>query len=210
LTVALALSACATSTERKFVVVPHIRGLSQSAATSILRHVGLRRGDISGISSQSPAGTVIASNPSAGMSVTHGAVVSLTVSGGQFASPPTQVTQPVQTTCASGHVAYTESESGGSVCLKVGSTLTVTFVPDGGWSGYGNWSRSPPAISDNSVLRGGSYRSSGKAARAVFQAVGAGAANVMATFDVTCAPGNTTPCTVPPAAFQSLAVTVDP
>jgi len=137
--------------------------------------------------------------------------VSLTVSDGAFASgssasPTAPVSAP---TCSSGKVAYTQSAGSGSICVTVGSTLTVTFVSSGGWSGYGSWSRSPPTISDNSVLQGHSYGSSGKSATAVFDAVGTGTATVTAQFDVTCAPTDTTPCTVPPTAFQVLTVTVD-
>jgi hypothetical protein len=139
--------------------------------------------------------------------VASGATVSLTVSDGHSTSPTGPVTQGA---CASGNVAYTESAGRGSVCVKVGSTLTVTFVSSGGWSGFGQWSRSPPTISDNSELRGGTYRSSGKSATAVFSAVGAGTATVTALFDVRCAPGDATPCTVPPESFQSLTVTVEP
>jgi hypothetical protein len=105
-------------------------------------------------------------------------------------------------------VAYTESTDAGSVCVKAGSALRVTFVSSGGWSGYGQWSSSPPTISDNSVLAGRSYRSSAKNATASFGAVGTGTATVTAQFDVRCAPADTTPCTVPPEASQVLTVTV--
>jgi hypothetical protein len=44
----------------------------------------------------------------------------------------------------------------------------------------------------------------------VFRAAGTGMATVVASFQVTCAPGDTTPCTVPPQANQTLTVTVDP
>ncbi len=223
-------------------IVPNIVGLSQAAATAALAQAGLTVGAISGSSSQLPAGTVIASNPSAGGSVDRGSVVSLTVSSGpattsasrppssspggpsgssaggaaspSTASPPspsTAATTPSgQSNCPSGNVAYTESSETGSVCVKVGSTLTVTFVSTGGRSGYGQWNSSPPTISDNSVLQGGLYRSSGKTATATFSVVGAGTATVTAQFDVTCAPADTTPCTVPPEALQFLTVTVDP
>jgi hypothetical protein len=80
----------------------------------------------------------------------------------------------------------------------------------GWWSGYGAWSDSPPTISDNSILKGIAYGPSGRTATAVFNAVGTGAATVVAQFNVTCAPGDTTPCTVPPGAWETLTVTVSP
>ncbi len=94
--------------------------------------------------------------------------------------------------------------------MTSGSTLRVTFVSSGGWSGDGAWSRSPPTISDNAVLTGRTYRATGKKAVAVFGAVGPGTVTVTAQFDVRCAPGDTTPCTVPPQALQVLTVAVVP
>jgi hypothetical protein len=44
----------------------------------------------------------------------------------------------------------------------------------------------------------------------VFRAASAGTATVTATFDVTCAPSNSTSCTVPPQANQTLTVIVGP
>jgi hypothetical protein len=214
LCIGLATSACTTSTSlrhsvvRHSVVVPNIIGMSQDAATSRLSDAGLSPQAMGGMpSSRFPAGTVTGSNPSAGVSVATGAPVSLTVSDG--GSTPT--TMPVApSTCASGNVAYTESVDTGSICLRVGSTLTVTFISSGGWSGYGQWGRWPPTISDNSILRGSSWGSSGKTATAVFSAAGIGTATVWASFEVRCAPSDTTPCTVPPQANQTLTVTVDP
>ena len=205
------LAACgsngATTESGHRIVVPNIVGLSQGAATSSLGHAGLTLGVIAGIpSSRSPAGTVIATNPSEGESVTPGATVSLTVSAGDSASPghrlPPRTSQPARGG-ASGNVASVQSTDTGSICVKVGSVLRVTFVSGGGWSGYGRWSASPPTISDDSVLEGRSYGSSGKRARAVFRAVGPGSATVTAQFDVSCAPADTTPCTVPPGSVPS-------
>ena len=214
LCVGLAASACTTSASlrhsvvRHSVVVPNTIGISQEAATSALKGAGLSPQALSGIpDSRFPTGTVIASNPSAGVAVSNGTPVSLTVSGGGSPSPEPQVTQ---STCASGNVAYTESADTGSICLTVGSQLTVTFISSGGWSGYGQWSRWPPTISDNSILGGRSWRSTGKTATAVFSAAGIGTATVWASFDVKCAPSDTTPCTVPPLAGQTLSVSVDP
>ncbi len=209
LCIGLVISACTTSAApRHSVVVPNIIGMSQDAATSRLSDAGLSPQAMGGMpSSRFPAGTVTGSNPSAGVSVATGAPVSLTVSDG--GSTPTTV--PVApSTCVSGSVAFSESADTGSLCLRIGSTLTVTFVSSGGWSGYGQWGHWPPTISDSSVLHGISWRSSGKTATAVFRAAGIGMATVVTSFQVTCAPSETTPCTVPPQANQSLTVTVDP
>jgi PASTA domain len=207
--VGLGISACTTSAApRHSVVVPNIIGMSREAATRHLSDAGLSPQVISGVpSSRFPAGTVSGSNPSGGVSVATGAPVSLTVSGGISAPPATPV---APSACASGHVAYTPSMEPSSICVRVGSTLTVTFISSGGWSGYGQWSRWPPTISDSSILRGDSWGSSGKTARAVFSAAGTGTATVTASFDVRCAPSDTTPCTVPPEEFHNLTVTVDP
>jgi hypothetical protein len=207
LCVGLAISACTTSVApRHSVVVPNIIGMSQEAATRHLSDTGLSPEVISGASSsRSPAGTVTGSNPSAGVSVATGAPVSLTVSDGISAPPSTAV---APSTCASGNVAYTPSAEPSSICVRVGSTLTVTFISSGGWSGYGQWGRWPPTISDSSILRGDSWGSSGKTATAVFGAAGTGTATVTASFDVRCAPSDTTPCTVPPEEFHNLTVTV--
>ena len=209
LCVGLGFSACTTSTApRHSVVVPNIIGMSQKSATSRLSDAGLSPQVIAGMpSSRYPAGTVSGSNPSAGVSVATGAPVSLTVSGGISAPPATAV---APSTCASGNVAYTPSSEPGSICVRVGSRLTVTFISSGGWSGYGQWSRWPPTISDSPILRGDSWRSSGKTATAVFSAAGVGTATVEASFDVRCAPSDTTPCTVPPEEFHNLTVTVVP
>jgi hypothetical protein len=207
----LAASACTTSAflghtvvrhpvVRGPVLVPNTVGMSREAATHALNGAGLSPQAISGIpDSRFPAGTVVASNPSAGVSVSHGTPVSLTVSSGGSPSPEPPTTQ---STCASGNVAYTETADAGSICLTVGSKLTVTFLSSGGSSGYGQWSRWPPTISDNSILGGRSWKPSGKTATAVFSASGIGTATVWASFDVQCAPNDTTPCTVPPQAAQ--------
>jgi hypothetical protein len=55
-----------------------------------------------------------------------------------------------------------------------------------------------------------SWSFSGKSATAVFRASATGTATVTASFDATCAPRDTTPCTVPPGEFHNLTVTVVP
>jgi hypothetical protein len=117
---------------------------------------------------------------------------------------------PAQSDCASGNVDYRMTANSGSACVKVGASLTVTFVSPGGMSQYGSWSDSAPTISDNSILKSVTYVPSGATATAVFNAVGTGTATVRAWFDVTCAPGDTTPCTVPPLTWETLTVTVNP
>jgi hypothetical protein len=105
-------------------------------------------------------------------------------------------------------VSYLMSTETASICVAVGASLTVTFALPGR-SGYGSWSRSPPTISDNSVLAGVAYGHSATQAWAVFTAVGRGTATVVAQFDVTCGPDDSTPCTVPPGQWETLTVTVD-
>ncbi len=214
LTGAVALAACgrngANRQSSHRVVVPNIVGLSQRAAIRSLAQAGLTAGVVSGIPSlRSPAGVVIATDPSPGAPATPGATVSLTVSSGVTAPPASPTTPVNQAACSSGDVSYAESNQTGSVCVKAGSMLRVTFVSSQRWGGYGSWSPSPPTLSDNSVLEGRSWGSSGRKATAVFAAVGAGTATVTASFDVRCAPSDTTPCTVPPEAFQVLTVTVE-
>lgn len=210
----VALAACggneASTRAGQRVVVPDVVGLSQGAATRTLHHAGLIVGVISGIPSPgSSTGSVVATNPSSGQPVASGATVSLTVASGG-SSAGSVPTTPDPSSCISGHAAYTESAATGFVCVTAGSTLSVTFVSSGGWSGFGAWSRSPPTISDNAVLTGRTYRVAGKEALAVFGADEPGMATVTAQFDVRCAPGDTTPCTVPPQALQVLTVVVVP
>jgi hypothetical protein len=208
------LAACAsngtTSRGSQRVVVPNVVGLSQGAAIRSLAHAGLTVGVISGVPSPgSSTGSVIATNPSSGQPAVSGATVSLTVASGGTAAGSVPTT-PDLSSCSSGHVAYTESTATGFVCVSAGSTLRVTFVSNGGWSGFGAWSRSPPTISDNAILTGRTYRIAGKQAVAAFGAVGPGTVTVTAQFDVRCASGDTTPCTVPPQALQVLTVAVVP
>jgi hypothetical protein len=107
-------------------------------------------------------------------------------------------------------VSFTMTADSASTCVKLGAKLTVTFVSLGWWGGYGHWNSSPPTISDNSVLARVSYAPSAKTATGVFNAVGIGKATVVAQYDVTCSPADTTPCTVPPEALETLTVSVDP
>ena len=208
--IALTLGACTSVATPQRVVVPKIVGLNESVASKALRRAGLDSAAQTGEpNSRFPSGTVVASNPSAGESVASGAIVSLTVSGGPPTGPAATI-PAIHPPCVSGHATYRETASTSSICAKIGSTLTITFISSGGMSGYGHWSHAPPTISDNSVLIGGPYRSAGRRATAEFHAVGSGVATIFAAFDVTCAPSNTTPCTVPPGAFQTLTVTVVP
>jgi hypothetical protein len=210
----VALAACAsngaTIPAGHRAVVPNVVGLSQGAATRSLTHAGLTVGVVAGIPSPGSAtGSVIATNPSSGQPVASGATISLTVASGGSAAGPVPTT-PDPSSCSSGHVDATESAATGFVCVTAGSTLSVTFVSTGGWSGLGAWSRSPPTISDNAILTGRTYRTSGKDAVAVFGAAKPGTVTVTAQFDVRCASGDTTPCTVPPQALQVLTVAVVP
>jgi len=222
-------STTTTSPIGRTVVMPNVLGLTQTAATQGLRGAGLTVGVITSVpSSHFTAGTVVATDPSPGSALAPGATVSLTVSSGPsgVGSPsnsaistttiadnrPTvaPTTMPVGSTCRSGTTSITMNSASMAICLVVGADLTVTFAPQGGWSEYGKWSSSPPTISDNSILAGGSYVPSGKSATARFSARGAGTATVTAVFDNTCSPTDTTPCTIPPATFFTLTVTVVP
>ena len=212
------------------VGVPNIVGLTESRAALTLGTAGLAVGTVTTVSSSTfAAGTVIGSNPPAGTSLIQGAAVDLTVSSGPNAtasSPTTTVpsttpvtrlipsgetasSPPVQAdACPSGNQSITVEASSAAACVRSGASLTVTFVSQGWWSGYGAWSSAAPTISDGSVLDGFSYAPSGTSATAVFRAVAPGSSVVTARFDVRCAPADTTPCTVPPAAFETLDVTV--
>jgi hypothetical protein len=168
-----------------------------------------------------PSGCASPDSPSASTNLpstapTHGATSPTSPSTGSSntttattsAAPPTAPAS--QPGCASGNTSFTMTTDSASTCVKVGAKLTVTFVSLGWFGGYGHWHDTPPTISDNSVLAGVSYGLSGNRATAVFNAVGTGKATVVAQYDVTCAPAETTPCTVPPEAFETLTVTVDP
>ncbi len=218
------------------IVVPALVGITEAAAERVLSSVGLSRGVITGVTgSWYPVGTVVATDPSAGASVARGSIVSLAISAlssGPVSSSnttipipspattsvpattsnpsPASTTPPVGANCGSGNVSYTVSTDSSSTCVKVGSKLTVTFDSLGWWSGYGSWSASSPTISDNSILTGSSYVRSGSKATATFNAVGIGTATVVAQFDVACAPADSSPCTVPPQASETLVVTVNP
>jgi hypothetical protein len=190
------------------VTVPNLVGLSQAQAVETLATVGLTVNRITLVPSTSGAGRVVSEQPSSGSRVAQRSSVTISVSNGESGSAAPTV--PFSgTQCASGQVSYVDSNgSSGSICLRVGARLTVTFISSGGWSGYGQWSSESPTISNNSVLAGGPYGFSGKKATAVFTAVGVGTATATAFFDVSCAPANTTPCTVPPLATQAVTVTV--
>jgi hypothetical protein len=110
--------------------------------------------------------------------------------------------------CPSGNRSITVDAANAAACVRRGAKLTVTFVSLGRWSGYGSWSTAAPMISNGSALEGLSYTPSGKTATAAFNAYAPGASVVTAQFNVSCAPADTTPCTVPPEAFETLKVTV--
>jgi hypothetical protein len=222
-------STTTTSPIGRTLVMPNVLGLTQTAAAQGLSSAGLTLGVITSVpSSHFPAGTVVATNPSAGSALAPGATVSVTVSSGPsgVGSPSNSAistttiagtrpavvptTTPVSSTCSSGTTSITMNSVSMATCLVVGADLTVTFDSQGGWSEYGQWSSSPPTISDNSILAGGSYVPSGKSATAGFSARGAGTATVTAVFDNTCSPSDATPCTIPPATFFTLTVTVVP
>jgi len=80
----------------KDVPVPSVIGQTQSGAGNVLGQAGLNVGNItSGYSNQYGPGVVIASNPSAGVSVKPGSSVDITVSQGP---PPTTTTSTSTTT----------------------------------------------------------------------------------------------------------------
>ncbi len=212
------------------IVVPELAGLSQAAAADELRAVGMIVGTIATQASKNiPAGYVIASMPPAGSLFAAGGAVDLKVSSGPTgtrapSSPASATTVPVTqpasakpgpspvttlaaSDCNSGNVSYAMAASTASTCVKVGARLTVTF--SSGWS-YGSWSDEPPTVSDGSILNMVSYVPAGKTATAVFNAVGTGTTTIFASFNVTCAPGDTTPCTVPPGYFEALTLTIIP
>jgi hypothetical protein len=212
------------------VAVPNVVGLMQAQAALALGSAGLAVGTITSASSTTfAAGTVIGSNPPGGTSLTQGTAVDLTVSTGPDGTAhsadttvpsTTPVTRPVPsgqsdpgpaapaTVCSAGNQSITVDVSSAATCVRTGASLTVTFVSQGWWSGYGAWSSAAPMISNGSVLEGLSYAPSGTSATAVFRAVAPGSSVVTAQFDVGCAPADTTPCTVPPAAFETVDVTV--
>jgi hypothetical protein len=224
-------STTSTSISGHRMPVPSVVGLSQAQAATALGAAGLEVGTISLTPSPVvPAGTVISANPTAGSLVAPGTRVSLAVSSGPSAtqsasksststsSAPVQPAPapsaasagvPDQQNCASGNatVSLTSSSPDQSTCVKLGAMLTVDLTSSGGWSGYGQFSV-PPTVSDSSIVRTISYSPSGKTATADFHAVGTGTATVTVNFSVTCAPGDTTPCTVPPEEFFDLTVTV--
>jgi hypothetical protein len=68
---------------RRTCVVPHVAGLSLSAARTLIKHAGCRVGSVNFVySSRIPKSGVISSSPKAGSHVTHGTQVRLTVSRG--------------------------------------------------------------------------------------------------------------------------------
>lgn len=208
---------------------PNLVGLSQAAAAEELGSAGFNVGAITlEPSSIFPVGTVSASDPRSGSLLPAGATVALVVSSGPPSggsttgtSPPvtsvpsqsttvTPTTAAVASNCASGATSFTMTAASASTCIHVGTTLTVTFNSPGGWSSYGQWSSSPPSISNASILSGGSYVPSGKSASLVLNALAAGTTGVTAAFDNRCAPSDTTPCTIPPGSFLTLTVYVVP
>jgi len=218
-----------TTAPGKSIAVPNVVGLSQASAAQSLGETGLAVGTITVDSSTTyPAGIVMASNPPAGASSTSGAAVDLTVSGGPSGSagstgrtvPSTTTgTQPVpggqtepnsaatQANCPVGNRSITVAAATAATCVRTGAKLTVTFDSLDWWSGYGSWSTAAPMIT-GSVLEALSWMPSGKSATAVFDAYAPGSSVVTAQFSVGCAPTDTTPCTVPPQAFETLTVTV--
>lgn len=212
--------------------VPNIVGLSQAQAAMVLGGAGLDVGSITTEPSTTfPAGTVIGSDPTAATSLATGATVDVTVSsgpGGAGGSVGTTVpstaagaqalpggtagtgTAAAASDCPSGNRAITVGAAEAQTCVRSGARLTVTFVSLRWWSGYGTWSSAAPAISDGSVLDARSYTASATTASAAFIAHSPGTTTVTAQFDVACAPEDTSPCTVPPQASETLHVTVVP
>jgi hypothetical protein len=225
-----------SSTAGNTVLVPNVVGLTQSNAERSIADVGLKTGIIGGqASAVIRGGRVIASDPSAGATVRRGSTVSLTVSSGPPSAgetlattvpsvttttshPPasipapssTMTTPPMQSNCDSGNASFTMTGTVGSTCITLGTLLTVTYGKPLSWSGYGSWSSSPPTLSDNAVLAGVGYSPSPNHATATFRAIGIGTSTITADFSMACAPSDTTACTVPPAGFSTLTVTVSP
>ena len=154
-------------------MVPDVIGLRPAAATSRLGDAGLSPQLVSSDAPESSGGTVTGSDPSPGVTVAVGAPVSLTVAD-RVATTPTAPVDP--STCASGNIAHMPTTQSGSICIRVGYALTVTFQSSGSWAGYGSWSRWPPTISDSSTLRGVAWTRSGTSATAVFRAAAVGTA----------------------------------
>jgi beta-lactam-binding protein with PASTA domain/Zn-dependent metalloprotease len=128
------------------ICVPGVVGASESAARSALEANGLLVGSVTRQPSLAPVGTVLAQNPAAGLFVTRGWHVDLTVSAGGVLVPSVY-----DRTCASestaisaagfvpvctgaGPVVTAQSPLGGAVALR-GSVVTLTLstarvVPD--------------------------------------------------------------------------------
>jgi hypothetical protein len=214
LCIAITISACANSVVPLrsvvtpiIVSVPTVLGLSPEAATNRLSDAGLSPRVISSDASQTGRGTVTGSNSSTGVPVAKGAPVSIMVAN----RVPTPPTTPVDTSiCASGSFVDRPSTEPSSICMRIASKLTVTFTSAGGWSGFGQWSSWPPTISDSPILSGMNWNFSGKTATAMFRALSPGTTTVRTAFNVTCAPRDRTPWTVPPEEFHDLTVTVVP
>jgi hypothetical protein len=122
------------------------------------------------------------------------------------AAPTSPSSVPPPSNCQSGSVSLTVASPSSSICLRVGTTLTVTFDssasgPNGGWLG-------PADVYPSSIVDVASGSPSGMQLPATVKALAVGSATVRAYFSQQCSSGDSTPCTVPPQGVLQLSVTV--
>ena len=109
------------------VAVPTVAGLTQAAATTAITTAGLTVGVITQVSSLTPAGSVISSNPVAGTLVAPLSAVALLISTG-----PAPVLDPTQVSLVSSQGAGTRSVA---VTTATPGVLLVAFVGADGPAG---------------------------------------------------------------------------
>jgi hypothetical protein len=126
-----------------------------------------------------------------------------------LAPTPVPTTQPSSSNCVTGSASTSVQTPSSSICIDVGTTLTVTFDyshvstgPVGGWIG--------PAETDNSSVAS----LTGSAAHgtrlvATVKAIAPGTATLSGYFSQECSVGDSTPCTAPPQGVLRLAIDVD-
>jgi hypothetical protein len=115
---------------------------------------------------------------------------------------------PIPSDCKSGTVADNIAAGGTTaMCLVLGSVVDATYSFSG--TLYGSWSTAP-SIANPSVIVAQSSHLVGRTLKATYRAVGAGTTLVEALFLQRCAPGDKTPCTIPPQVATILQLTVVP
>ena len=175
---------------------PHTsRVASGSPAAPVPRHRG------TGPTTSSPTGRAGTFSPGSPTSTVPGTP---TVQPG---GPAVSVTPAI---CPPGPQALTQDAPDATTCLAVGATLTVTFVAAGEFGGRSGGWIGPPTSADPAIASIEADNVDGTSRTVRIRAAAVGATTVTVFYSNVCAPGGSTPCTIPPQGSETLTVQVAP